>query len=113
MAHPIRPAVRAVHRITIPSDDQGRIDARHLMDAEPLPAGAVVVLQLGDGWWLNRSDLQHIHSALSRVEQVSVTGNHRCGRTGGVGQFGLIYGIDAIAAALTELRASDSLSQSA
>jgi len=97
--------VRAVHRVNLPTDDHGRITAGELgCEDVHFPPGSMVVLECGAGWWMNASDLQHIHRALSGVGHITVTGSGHSGRRrGGRTDFGLHYGLDAIAAALAGL----------
>ena len=102
------PVVRAVHRIVLDTDRYGQITARDLIDANPLPDGAVVVLECGEGWWIRPENLAHIHSALSRVGHISITGVFQ-DRRGGVGRFGIVYGIDAIADKLRQMSAAPPL----
>lgn len=108
MIHGTPVAVRVVHRIVLPTDSQGQITARNLIDANPLPPGAVVVLECGEGWWIRPESLEHIRSTLSGVGHVSVTGVFS-NRRGGAGQFGIVYGLDAIADKLSSLLAAPPL----
>lgn len=95
--------VRAVHRISLPTDSYGRITPGSLhCEDQPFSDGATVVLEVGDGWWIQASDLEHIRFALSNVGHISITGRFTQ-RGGGTGQFGIIYGIGAIASRLAEL----------
>lgn len=93
-----QPTVRAVHRITMTPDSEGRITSRALQldGRQPLPDGSAVVLEVGTSWWLTRSDVDHIARALSNVGHISVSGVF-AERLGGRGEFGVIYGLDHIA----------------
>lgn len=93
-----QPTVRAVHRITLKPDSDGRITVRalDLGARQLLPDGAAVVLEVGTGWWLTRSDVDHIAAALSNVGHISLSGVF-AERHGGRGQFGVIYGLEQIA----------------
>jgi hypothetical protein len=102
------PTVRAVHRISLDTDRCGQITARALNGVQPLPDGASVVLDAGEGWWINASDLEHIRRALSGVGHISITGVHGA-RQGGRSNFGIIYGLDTIAERLEQLLAAPPL----
>lgn len=108
----VNPSVRAVHRIPLAADGFGQITARSLDGLPPLPDGSAVVLEVGEGWWINESDLEHIRRALSGVGHISITGVHQQ-RGGGVGRFGLVYGLDTIAARLSQLLSNPPLFESA
>lgn len=100
-----KPTVRAVHRIQLDTDRYGQITPGHLNRVGTLLTdGACVVLDCGNGYWINESDLAHIRSALSNVGHISITSTDAQQR-GEVGRFGVITGIDAIAARLDELLA--------
>lgn len=100
-----KPTVRAVHRITLDADRYGQITAGDLNRVGPLLAdGACVVLDCGAGFWIKDCDLEHIRSALSNVSHISITSTDAQTR-GEVGRFGVITGIDSIAARLDELLA--------
>jgi hypothetical protein len=100
--------VRAVHRIVLATDSYGQITARNLIDANPLPPNSTVVLECGEGWWIRPEHLEHIRSAVSGVGHISVTGVFQQ-RKGGVGQFGIVYGIDAITDKLRTMLAAPPL----
>jgi hypothetical protein len=108
MSHGTPTVVRAVHRIVLPADRYGQITVRQLIGANPLPLGAVVVVECGEGWWIRHENLEHIRSALSGVGHISITGVFQH-RRGGAGQFGIVYGIDAIADKLRAMLATPPL----
>lgn len=108
-----KPTVRVVYRVSLPTDSYGRITPGPLhTDGSPFPQGTAVVLDVADGWWMQRSDIEHVASALSHVGHISVTGAH-AQRGGGKGQFGIVYGLAAIAESLDALLAAPPLSESA
>lgn len=108
MIHGTPTVVRAVHRIVLTTDSYGQLTAREMMDLPPLPPGSMVVLECGEGWWIRPENLEHIRSALSGVGYISVTGVFQH-RSGGAGQFGIVYGIDAIADKLRQMLAAPPL----
>ena len=73
--------------------------------------GSAVVLECGDGWWTRESELERILPALRRVGHISVTG--RFVERRGNAQFGLICGLEAIAARLDQMLANPPLFESA
>jgi hypothetical protein len=98
-----KPTVRAVHRILLDTDRYGCITAGALdAPVQPFPQGAAIVLEVEDGWWMKESELERILPALSTVGHISITGRH-VERKGGRGDFGIIYGLEAIARRLDEL----------
>lgn len=100
-----KPTVRAVHRVILDTDRYGLITAGVLdSPVQPFPDGAAIVLECGDGWWMHSAELERILPALSRVGHISITGRH-VERRGGRGDFGIIYGLEAIAARLDQLLA--------
>lgn len=104
-----KPTVRAVHRVQLDTDRYGQITPGHLnMAGVLLGDGASVVLDCGSGYWITESDLEHIRSALSNVGHISITSMDARQR-GEVGRFGVISGIDAIAARLDEMLAMPQL----
>jgi len=112
MIHGTAPVVRAVHRIRLTTDSYGQITAREMMDVNPLPDGAVVVLECGEGWWIRPENLEYIRAALSGVSHISVTGVFQ-DRRGGRGDFGILYGLDAIADRLRLMLAAPPLPHTA
>jgi hypothetical protein len=108
-----KPTVRAVHRVQLDTDRTGQITAGYLnMDGHAFEDGASVVLECGSGYWIRESELQHICSALSNVQHISITSNTRSAQRG-AGHFGTISGIDAIAHRLSELAAMPPLFETA
>lgn len=61
---------------------------------------------------MSRADVEHISSALSNVGHISITGAHQ-ERGGGKGQFGIIYGLTAIADYLARALVAPALFESA
>lgn len=107
-----KPSVRAVHRVLL-SEDNGCISFAVLdTNVLPFPDGSAVVLECGDGWWTRESELERILPALSRVGHISVTGRY-VERRGGSAGYGIICGLEAIAARLDHLLANPPLAQSA
>ncbi|MFV6033171.1 hypothetical protein [Streptomyces sp. NPDC056264] len=99
-----KPTVRTVRRVLLPTESGGRITPGPLHTDRPLyPDGAVVVLEVGAGWWISAADLRHIRMALSNVGHISVSGTHPGGRPGGRGDFGIVYGLEEMARMLAEL----------
>lgn len=108
-----KPTVRAVLRVSLDSDRYGEVTAGVLdSPVQPFADGAAVVLDVGDGWWMREAELERILPALSRVSHISVTGRF-VERRGGAGGFGIIYGLEAIAARLDDLLSSPRLFESA
>jgi hypothetical protein len=108
-----KPTVRAVHRVILDTDRYGSITAGVLdCPVQPFPPGAAIVLEVGDGWWIRETELERILPALSRVGHISITGRH-VDRKGGRGDFGIIYGLEAIASRLDQLLSNPTLFQSA
>jgi hypothetical protein len=104
-----KPTVRAVHRVLLDVDHTGSIGFGALdTPVLPFPDGSAVVLECGDGWWTRDSELERILPALSRVGHISITGRF-VERRGGNAGFGIVAGLDAIAARLSELLASPPL----
>lgn len=104
-----KPTVRAVHRVILDTDRTGCITFGVLdTPVLPFPDGSAVVLECGDGWWTRASELERILPAMSRVGHVSITGRF-VERRGGTPGFGIIAGLDAIAAKLDELLANPPL----
>lgn len=107
-----KPTVR-VHRVSLPSAGYGQIKAGPLhTEGHPFPDGAAVVLETGDGWWMRSDEAQHIARSLANVGHITITGLHH-ERGGGRGQFGIVYGLAAIAEYLDELLAAPPLFASA
>lgn len=107
-----KPTVRAVHRVILDSDGYGSISFAALdCPVQPFPDGAAIVLECGDGWWTRESELERILPALSRVGHISVTG--RFVERRGEAAFGLICGLEAIAARIDQLLSQPPLFQSA
>jgi hypothetical protein len=108
-----KPTVRAVHRVLLDTDGYGGITFGVLDGpVSPFPDSAAVVLECGDGWWTRESELERILPALSRVALISVTGRY-VERRGGNAGFGIICGLEAIAARLEHLLANPPLFESA
>jgi hypothetical protein len=102
-----KPIVRPVFRISLPHDRTGEIRPGPVFDAmSPLPPGAVVVLDVGDGWWCRRYDLECISGVLGRVALVSVTGTDV--RNGGADD-GVVMGLSAIAEEIARMIAEPAL----
>ena len=107
-----KPTVRAVHRVLLDTDGYGGITFGVLdTPVLPFPDGSAVVLECGDGWWTRESELERILPALRRVGHISVTG--RFVERRGNAQFGLICGLEAIAARLDQMLANPPLFESA
>ncbi|MFF8495175.1 hypothetical protein ACF06O_30605 [Streptomyces albidoflavus] len=100
-----RQQLQAAARTVLDTDRYGQITAGWLnMAGVAFDDGAVVVLEVGAGFWIRKSELEHIASALANVSHISITSAHsERGRE--VGHFGTIAGIDRIAAALSHLLA--------
>lgn len=108
-----KPTVRAVHRVILDTDRYGCITAGVLdSPVQPFPAGSAIVLDVEDGWWMKEAELVRILPALSQVSHISVTGRH-VERKGGCGDFGIIYGLEAIARRLDQLLACPPLFETA
>lgn len=108
-----KPSVRAVHRVTIDHDGHGGLSFAVLdCPVQPFEPGSAIVLECGDGWWTRESELERILPALSRVGHISVTGRY-VDRRGGSAGFGIICGLEAIAARLDQMLANPPLFQSA
>lgn len=108
-----KPTVRAVHRVILDADRYGCVTAGALdAPVQPFSAGAAIVLEVGDGWWMQETELARILPALSNVGLISITGRY-VDRRGGSGGFGIIYGLDAIARRLDQLLAQPPLFESA
>ncbi|MFJ2952944.1 hypothetical protein ACIO8H_35830 [Streptomyces sp. NPDC087226] len=108
-----KPTVRAVHRVILDADSYGGLTARALdCPVQPFAQGAAIVLECGDGWWMRESELERILPALSRVGHISVTGRFIERRGASVG-FGIICGLEAIAARLDQLLSNPPLFESA
>lgn len=108
-----KPTVRAVYRISLPTDSYGRITPGPLhCTGHPFPHGAAVVLDVAEGWWMHRSDIEHISVALSNVGHISITGAHQ-ERGGGRGQFGIVYGLTAIVDHLVDALVAPALFETA
>lgn len=107
-----KPTVRAVHRVVLDTDSFGGITFGALdSPCQPFPQGAAIVLDVGDGWWTRESELERILPALSQVGHISITGRF-VERRGAPG-FGIICGLEAIAARLDERLAQPPLFESA
>lgn len=108
-----KPTVRAVHRVILDTDRYGAITAGVLdSPVQPFAPGAAIVLECGDGWWMREAELERILPALSGVGHISITGRF-VERRGGRGDFGIIYGLDAIASRLDQLLRQPPLFESA
>jgi hypothetical protein len=95
--------VRAVHRVHLDVDRFGCITAGPLdSPVQVFGPGASVVLEVAEGWWMHEHELARMLPALRLCRLVSITGTH-VDRGGGRGDFGIIYGLSAIAARLESL----------
>ena len=96
-------SVRAVFRVNLPPNRAGeiRFEVLDRMDC-PFSPGSSLVLDVGEGWWTRRSELLRILPALSNVAHVSITGTH-LERSGGQGDFHLLYGLGQISDCLQGL----------
>jgi hypothetical protein len=107
-----KPTVRAVHRVILETDGYGCITFGALdSPVLPFPEGSAVVLECGDGWWTREGELERILPALSRVGHISITGRF-VERRGAPG-FGIVCGLEAIAARLDRLLTQPPVAKSA
>ncbi|MGA5262443.1 hypothetical protein ACPCI0_19655 [Streptomyces griseoincarnatus] len=94
------PAVRAVHRIVLDAD-RGILTAGNLWaQYRPCPPGASVVLDCRSYDVMQADTARQLGHCLALCREITVTGTAERSERGYVDDYGLIFGLDAIANAI-------------
>ncbi|MFF0445771.1 hypothetical protein ACFYT4_05000 [Streptomyces sp. NPDC004609] len=101
------PVVRALHRHVPDVEESGEIRAGFLSPDtfRPYPPGAMVVLDAGEGWWAHAHTCAVIAGALAHTGHIAITGTGPDRTRGADERHGALYGLDAIADAITRAHA--------